>query len=111
MAEVIQEALQDFFKTQHGESASVDAGSLENWYAGLPKILRFYELKNIWNAEETACFSSSSHAEVSCLKIKSLKVKLLSKTKWREKYFHSWFSTLEIFEESTFPFGILIYRQ
>ena len=38
-----------------------------------------------------ACFSSSSRTEVSCSRMKSLKVSLLSKPKWKEKYFHSCF--------------------
>lgn len=44
------------FKLLHGESASVDFVGSNKWYSGLPNILQLYELKNIWNADETGLF-------------------------------------------------------
>ena len=39
-----------------GEDGQVNAETLESWAERLPEIVKGYELKDIWNADETALF-------------------------------------------------------
>ena len=53
------------WKTRHnvrqfsvaGEDGEVNAETLESWAERLPEIVKEYELKDIWNADETGLFS------------------------------------------------------
>ena len=44
------------FQLQDGEAARVNVESLNQWYSRLPEILRFYEHRNVWNADESGLF-------------------------------------------------------
>ena len=52
------------WKTRHnvkqfsvaGEDGEVNAETLESWAERLPEIVKGYELKDIWNADETGLF-------------------------------------------------------
>ena len=64
------------WKTRHnvkqfsvaGEDGEVNAETLESWAERLPEIVKGYELKDIWNADETGLFWRA-------LPVKSLSVK------------------------------------
>ena len=41
---------------QAGEDEEVNAETLKSWAERLPEILNGYELKDVWNADETGLF-------------------------------------------------------
>jgi hypothetical protein len=44
------------FRTLSGESADMDESVLSTWKENLPTVLRGYELKDVWNIDETGLF-------------------------------------------------------